>query len=46
VSLRGQLIQFPNNGAERKKKALARAVPEENKLSGTTWVPFYFFGES
>lgn len=46
MSLRRELILFPNNGAERKKQALASAVPEENKLSGTTWAHFYFFGES
>lgn len=46
MSLRRELISFPNNGAERKKQALASAVPEENKLSEMMGVHFYFFGES
>lgn len=46
MSLRRELIPFPNNGAERKKQALASAVPEENKLSGMAWVRLYFFGQS
>lgn len=45
MGLRRELSSFPNNGAERKKQALASAVPEENKLSGTTWVRLYFFGD-